>query len=87
MTKDLLPNKFARRKSSRGKSATNKKTNRSARAERHSFAIYSGQNWLGSVEQCGARFTARAVSGKKLGAFDTMTLAADAVSVTAEAAA
>jgi hypothetical protein len=75
-----------RRKSRRARSARKKKINSAARAERQSFTIYSGQNWLGSVEQCGARFTARAISGKKLGAFDTLSLAADAISATAEAA-
>ena len=85
MTKDLLPNKFARRKSGRGKSATNKKINRSARAERHSFAIYSGQNWLGSVEQCGDAFTAKTIKGKKIGIFGNLKLAADAISAKAAA--
>jgi hypothetical protein len=82
-----LPNKQRKRKRPNTKSAPKKKINRAARTERHLFSIYSGQNWLGSVEQRGARFTARAISGKKLGAFDTLTLAADAVGAIAEAAA
>jgi hypothetical protein len=87
VTKDLLPNKFARRTSRRGKSATKKKINSAARAERHSLAIYNGQIALGFVEQRGDAFTAKTIKGKKIGIFGNLKLAADALSDTAEAAA
>jgi hypothetical protein len=91
--KDSLPNKIAQRKSKRGKIRRKKKIRErncpqrlERAAERHSFTIYSGQNWLGSVEQRGDQFTARTNKNKKISVFDNLKAAADAVSNAAEAA-
>jgi hypothetical protein len=54
-------------------------------AERRSFSIYDGQNWLGSVEQRGDAFTAKTIKGKKIGIFANLKLAADAISAKAAA--
>ena len=86
MAKTSLPNKFAQRKSRRGKSATKKKINSAARAERHSLAIYNGQIALGIVEQRGDVFTAKTANGKKVGVFGSLKSAANAISAKAEAA-
>jgi len=92
--KDLMPNKNAPRKSERKKIRRKRKRLRGnspevskRAAERHSFAVYSGQNWLGSVEQRGDAFTAKTIKGKKIGIFGNLKRAADAISDTAEAAA
>ena len=55
-------NKIAQRKSARGKIC---RKNSKRAVERHSLAVYDGQNWLGSVEQRGEMFTAKTVRGKK----------------------
>jgi hypothetical protein len=76
---DLLPNKNAPRKSERKKIRRKRKRLRGnspevskRAAERHSFAVYSGQNWLGSVEQRGDAFTAKTIKGKKIGIFQEL---------------
>jgi hypothetical protein len=91
--KDSLPNKNARRKSTREKIRRKKKNPRddsrkaSARAvERHSLSVYAGTVWLGNVEQVGDTFTARTIKNKKIAVFNSLKAAADAVSATAEAA-
>lgn len=93
MTKDLLPKKMEKRKSARGKNRSKNNTPRgnsrrsSARAvERRSLAVYSGTNWLGSIEQRGDTFTAKTIKGRKIGVFGSMKAAADSVGATAEAA-
>lgn len=93
MTKDLLPKKIGKSKSARRKIRPKKKNAREnprrspARgAERHSLSIYAGTTWLGNVEQRGDQFTATSIRGKKIGRFDSLTAAADAVSAIAEAA-
>src|SRR5262249_28200318 len=90
---DLIKNKSPRRKTARRKIRAKKKNTpgNSRRpsgraAERHSLSVYAGTTWLGNVEQRGDRFTAKSVGGKKIGCFDNLSAAADAVSAIAEAA-
>jgi hypothetical protein len=90
---DLLPTKNRKRKSARRKIRSKKKNPRgnSRRVsprplERHFLAIYAGTTWLGNVEQRGPEFVAKTVRGKKIGCFDSLTAAPDAVSAIAEAA-
>jgi hypothetical protein len=89
---DLLPLKNAPRKSEREKIRRKKKIRRrnsrgsSARAvERHSLSVYSGTIWLGLIEQVGEEFTAKTITGKKIGIFGNLKLAADAMSAKAAA--
>jgi hypothetical protein len=79
------PNNNRKRSRRCAKSSIKKKINH-ARARRHSFSVYSGQDWLGNVEQRGDLFTTKTIPGRKIGSFDSMKAAADAVRATAEAA-
>jgi hypothetical protein len=90
---DVIKNKSSQRKTARRKIRAKKKNTpgNSRRAcgraaERHLLSIYAGTTWLGNVEQRGDRFTAKSVRGKKIGCFDSLTSAADAVSAIGEAA-
>ena len=83
--KDSLPNKIGKRKRPGAKSST-KNNNRAHAAERHSLAVYRGQIALGFVEQRGGTFAAKTFNGKKIGVFDTLKVAADAISATVKAA-
>lgn len=80
-----MPNKRRKRKRPNIKSTRKKKISSGAGVVRHSLAIYSGQIALGFVEQRGDAF-AKVANGKKLGTFDSLKLAADAISATAEVA-
>jgi hypothetical protein len=84
--KDSLPNKIGKRNRPRAKSSAKNNINRARAAERHSLAVYRGQIALGFVEQRGGTFTAKTFNGKKIGVFDTLKVAADAISATVKAA-
>jgi hypothetical protein len=91
---DLLPNKIALCKSARKKNRTKKKIrgrnsrgNSAHALERHLYSVYSGQIWLGNIDQRGNAYTAKTIRGKPIGTFDSLKGAAGAVSDTAEAAA
>ena len=92
MTKDLLPKKIGKRKSARRKIRPKKKIRgRNSRrssagaVERRSLSVYSGTIWLGLIEQVGEEFTAKTITGKKIGIFGNLKLAADAMSAKAAA--
>jgi hypothetical protein len=55
--------------------------NQESRQQPHrEFAVYDGQNWLGTVCEFDDRFTATDAEGRALGTFANLTAAADAVS-------